>query len=161
DLITPGTQTCRFLTFTADQVALALAAPAAEAAKDDWDLRVFGHIPGLLRFGAISQGWLKETAKPWAAERIDTAETPRRLHATLRALGALSESLRRNRSDAGADPPLVSRADLAAFASDLSHLEAKGQLSPLTRRSWLLHVGQFLAEARAMGLSRPGRPMAG
>jgi integrase len=161
DLITPGTQTCRFLTFTADQVTLALAAPAAEAAKDDWDLRVFGHIPGLLRFGAISQGWLKETAKAWAAERIDTVETPRVMQATLRALRALSESLRRNRSDDGADPHLVSRADLAAFASDLSHLEAKGQLSPLTRRSWLLHVGQFLAEARAMGLSRPGRPMAG
>ena len=160
DLITRGTQTYRFLTFTADQVTLALAAPAAEAAKDDWDLRVFGHR-GLLRFNAISQGWLKETARAWAAGRIDVVETPRMMQATLRALRALSESLRRNRSDDGADPHLVTRADLAAFASDLSHLEAKGQLSPLTRRSWLLHVGQFLAEARAMGLSRPGRPMAG
>ena len=159
--ITPGTQAHRFLTFTADQVTLALATPASETAKDDWDLRVFGHIPGLLRFSPISQQWLKETAKTWAAERIGTVETPRVMQAALRSLGALSESLRRNRPDGGADPRLIARADLAAFASDLSHLEAQGRLSPYTRRCWLLHVGQFLAEARAMGLSRAGRPMAG
>jgi len=74
--ITPGTQAHRFLTFTADQVTLALATPASETAKDDRDLRVFGHIPGLLRFSLISQQWLKETAKTWAAERIGTVETP-------------------------------------------------------------------------------------
>ncbi|HSS08261.1 MAG TPA: hypothetical protein VLL25_00140, partial [Acidimicrobiales bacterium] len=160
-LITPSTQIRRFLTFTADQVTVALATPTSEAAKDDWDLRVFGHIPGLLRFGLISQEWLREAAKAWAAERIGTVETPRVMQATLRALRALSESLRRNRSDGGADPQVVSRADLAAFANDLSHLEAQGRLSPFTRRSWLAHVGQFLGEARAMGLSRPGRPLAG
>jgi integrase len=161
DLVTPGTQALRFLTFTTDQVILALATPVSEAAKDDWDLRVFGHIPGLLHFSTVSQGWLKDTAKAWAAERIDMVETPRVMQATLRALRALSESLRRNRSDAGTDPHLMSRADLTAFANDLSHLEAKGQLSPFTRRSWLLHVSRFLAEARAMGLSRAGGPLAG
>ena len=135
DQITPGTQAHRFLTFTADQVTLALATPASETAKDDWDLRVFGHIPGLLRFSLISQQWLKETAKTWAAERIGTVETPRVMQAALRSLGALSESLRRNRPDGGADPRLIARADLAAFASDLSHLEAQGRLSPYTRRS--------------------------
>jgi integrase len=161
ELITPGTQIHRFLTFTADQVTVALATPASEAAKDDWDLRVFGHIPGLLRFGLITQEWLKETAKAWAAERIDTVETPRVMQAALRALRALSESLSRNRSDGGADPQVLSRADLSAFANDLSHLEAQGRLSPFTRRSWLAHISQFLGEARAMGLSRPGRPLAG
>ncbi|MGH8919472.1 MAG: hypothetical protein ACRD0H_14275, partial [Actinomycetes bacterium] len=48
-----------FLTFAADQVTLALSTRAGEAARDDWDQRVFGHIPGLLRFSPISQGWLK------------------------------------------------------------------------------------------------------
>ena len=156
DQITRGTQAHRFLTFTADQVTLALATPASETAKDDWDLRVFSHIPGLLRFSPISQQWLKETAKTWAADRIDTVQTPRVMQAALRSLRALSESLRRNRPDGGTDPRLIARADLAAFASDLSHLEAQGRLSPHTRRYWLLHVGQFLAEARAMGLSLPG-----
>jgi len=160
-LITPATQIHRFLTFTADQVTLALATPAREVAKDDWDLRVFGHVPGLLRFGPITQGWLRETAKAWAAGRIDTVETPRVMQATLQALRALSESLRRNRSDDGTDAQVLSRADLAAFANDLSHLEAQGLLSPFTRRSRLAHVSQFLGESRAMGLSRPGRPLAG
>lgn len=161
DLIKPGTQTRRFLTFTADQVTLALATPAAEVTKDDWDLRVFGHAPGRLHFGEISQVWLKETAKAWTAERIDTVETARVMGAVLRALVALSESFRRNRSDGGVDPHRVSRGDLAAFANDLSHLEAQGRLSRFTRRGWMLRVGQFLREARAMGLSRPGGPLAG
>ena len=44
-----------FLAFAADQVTLALSTRAGEAARDDWDQRVFGHIPGLLRFSPISQ----------------------------------------------------------------------------------------------------------
>ncbi len=161
DRITPGTQTQRFLAFTADQVSLARSTRAEEAAKDDWDLRVFGHIPGLLRFSAISQLWLRSTAKAWAAERIGTVQTPRVTQAALRALRAFSESLRRNRSDGGDDPHLLARADLAAFAADLSHLEARGDLAHNTRRGWVHEVGRFLREARAMGLSKPGGPLCG
>lgn len=72
--VSPATQFYRFLTFSTDQVRLARSSPAAEAAKDDWDLRVFGHIPGMLRFGPISQGWLRDSAKAWAKERIDTVD---------------------------------------------------------------------------------------
>ena len=150
-----------FLTFAADQVTLALSTRAGEAARDDWDQRVFGHIPGLLRFSPISQGWLKETAKAWAAERIDTVQTPRVLQATLRAVRAFSESLRRHRPGDGASPHLVSRSDLAAFASDLAHLEARGDIAHNTRRAWVNELGRFLREARAMGLSRPSGPMCG
>lgn len=150
-----------FLTFAADQVTLALSTRAGEAARDDWDQRVFGHIPGLLRFSPISQGWLKETAKAWAAERIDTVQTPRVLQATLRAVRAFSESLRRHCPGDGASPHLVSRSDLAAFASDLAHLEARGDIAHNTRRAWVSELGRFLREARAMGLSRPGGPMCG
>ena len=35
--------------------------------KDDWDLAVFGHN-GRLSFTAITQAWLREAAKRWAAE---------------------------------------------------------------------------------------------
>lgn len=90
----------------------------------------------------------------------DLQEHPEVIQATLRALRAFSESLRRNRPDGGDDPKMLSRADLAAFANDLSHLEAKGQLSPMTRRGWVGHLSQFLTESRAMGLSRPGGPLA-
>lgn len=159
--ITPGTQTQRFLAFTNDQVSLACSTRAGEAGKDDWDLRVFGHVPGRLRFSPISQPWLRETAKAWAAERIDTVQTPRVMQAVLRAVKALSESLRRNRPDGGDDPRLLARSDLAAFANDLAHLEARGDLARNTRRGWVHEVGRFLREARAMGLSRPGGPMSG
>ncbi len=149
------------MTFAADQVGLGLATRAGEATKDDWDLRVFGHVPGLLRFGPISQGWLKETAKCWVAERIDTVETPRVTQAVLRAVRAFSESLCRHRPDRGSDPRLVSRSDLVAFTNDLAHLEARGKLARNTRRQWVLEVDRFLREARAMGHSRPGGPMCG
>jgi integrase len=150
-----------FVAFTCDQVMLALATPASEAAKDDWDLRVFGHSGGFLHFGRVSQGWLKEAAKQWAAERASTVETARVLEHVLRSLGTLSESLRRNRDDHGTDPRSLSRADVSAFSNDLAHLEAAGKVSRFTRRRWLLQVDQFLREARAMGLSRPGGPLAG
>lgn len=150
-----------FLTFAADQAQLARSTRVAEAAKDDWDLRVFGKIPGKMRFSSISQDWLKETAKAWATERIDTVETPRVIQATLRALKAFSASLRRHRPDGGTDQHLVARADIVAFTNDLAHLEARGDLARNTRRSWVIEVGRFLREARAMGLSRPGGPMWG
>jgi integrase len=150
-----------FLTFAADQVTLALATRESEAAKDNWDLRVFGHRPGLLRFSPIAQDWLKQTAKRWAAERAGTVETPKVLQTVLRAVRAFSESLCRHRPDRGADQHLLSRADLMAFASDLAHLEARGDLARNTRRAWMLEVGRFLREARSMGLSRPGGPMCG
>jgi integrase len=150
-----------FVAFTCDQVMLGLATPSSEAAKDDWDLRVFGHSGGFLHFGRISQGWLKEAAKQWAAERASTVETARVLGHVLRSLGTLSESLRRQRDDHGTDPRLLSRADMSAFSNDLAHLEAAGKVSRFTRRHWLLQVDQFLREARAMGLSRPGGPLAG
>lgn len=160
DQVRPG-PTRDFLTFAADQVTLALSNRASEAIKDDWDLRVFGHRPGLLRFGPISQGWLKETAKAWAAGRIDMVRTPQSLQANLRALRAFSDSLRRNRPDGGVEAQLVSRSDLMAFANDLAHLEARGDLARSTRRVWMTDVSRFLREARAMGLSRPGGPMYG
>ncbi len=150
-----------FLAFATDQVALALSTRETEAAKDEWDLRVFGHIHGTMRFSAISQRWLRETAKAWAAERIDTVQTPRPLQATVWALRAVSESLRRNRSDGGEDPTLVGRADLVAFVNDLSHLEARGELAHTTRRLLVRHLDLFLRQARAMGLSQPGGPMHG
>lgn len=159
DRITPGAPPRLFLSFAADQVGLALSDRDSETAKDVWDLRVFGKVAGLMRFSVISQPWLRETAKAWAADRIDTVETPRVLQATLRVLRALSESLRRNRPDGGGDPSLIGRGDLAAFANDLAHLEARGDLARNTRRTWLSQLDRFLRDTRAMGLSRPGGPM--
>ena len=150
-----------FLSFARDQVALALSDRESEAKKDDWDMRVFGKAARRLRFGSLTQAWLRETAKAWAAERAGTVETARPLQDTLRAVIAFSESLRRNRLDGGADRSLLQRADLVSFANDLAHLEARGDLSRSTRRRWVIQLDRFLREARALGLSRPGGPMHG
>lgn len=151
----------RFLIFARDRVRLAIATPEAEVANDDWDLRVFGRPGGALHFGRITQVWLQQTAKSWAIERLDTVETPDSLTRLLLAVGTFSESLRRHRSDQGADPAALSRADMLAFSNDLAQLEAAGQLSRYLRRLTMSGLNQFLREARAMGLTGPGAAAAG
>jgi len=58
-------------------VRLALANPGSEQAKDTWDLAVFGH-PGRLAFAGITQPWLRQAAKRWAARncRATAAREP-------------------------------------------------------------------------------------
>jgi integrase len=150
-----------FLSFARDQVALALSDRDSEAKKDDWDMRVFGRAAGRVRFGSLSQAWLRESAKAWALERVDMVETAETLQEIVRALVAFSESLRRNRRDGGTDCSALQRSDLAAFSNDLAHLEARSDISRNTRRGWVARLDQFLREARALGLSRPGGPMHG
>ena len=55
----------------------------------------------------------------------------------------------------------LGRADMVAFRNDLAHLEAAGKVSRFMRHRVLVDVDQFLREARSMGLTRPGQPMAG
>lgn len=150
-----------FLLFARDRVALASRSHEEEMSGDRWDMRVFGHAGGWIRFGHLSQGWLCAGAKAWAVERLGAVEHPARLEQVIHDLGPFSESLRRHRRDRGADLGLLSRADVTALSNDLAHLEAAGRLSRFMRRRVLLDVDQFLREARSMGLTRAGRPMAG
>ncbi len=150
-----------FLVFTAVSVELALTSPDAEMAKDRWDMRVFGRSGGWVHFAHLSQPWLKMGAKAWVAERLDTVEGPARLDQVVHDLAPLSESLRRHRGDRGTQQNLLGRADMLALSNDLAHEEAAGRLSRFMRRRVLLDVDQFLREARALGFTRPGGPMAG
>ncbi len=150
-----------FVIFTRDQLRLAMATPGTEAAKDDWDLRVFGREGKGLHFGQIRQPWLKQAAKSWARERLGTAGAVGHLERLAQALGVFSESLRRHRLDRGCDPAVLCRSDMLAFSNDLAHLEAAGRVSRQGRGSLLRGVAQFLREARGMGLARPGGPLAG
>jgi len=151
----------RFLRFMADRLVLAFASPETEAAKDDWDLRVFGRAGGWLHFGRISQTWLRESAKLWAAERLGTIESPGTVDRLLQSVGVFSESLRRHRRDRGNDPAALSRADVTAFVNDLAHQENAGRMSRYVRTLTLAGVDQFLREARGMGVTRSGQPAAG
>ena len=60
----PGKPVRKLLNALACHVRRALADPAAEQAKDIWDLSVFGH-PGRLAFAGITQQWLRQGAKRW------------------------------------------------------------------------------------------------
>jgi integrase len=141
----------------------ALLDPETETAKDVWDLAVFGH-PGRLTFAKISQGWLREAAKRWAASdlpgrRGKVAAGPLRHYLT--SLAALSGSLRAARPDQGDDPAVLGRGDIEAFLRRLAYLAADGRLSADARTRICREVRHLLGQIRALGLTRPGGPAAG
>jgi hypothetical protein len=90
----------------ARHAARAFLEPEIETRKDVWDLAVFGQ-PGRLTFTTISQRWLREAAKRWAADdlprrRGKVAAAPVRHYLT--SLAVLSGSLHGARLDHGEDP---------------------------------------------------------
>ncbi len=142
----------------------ALASPETEVANDEWDLVVFGHT-GTLSFTSITQPWLREVAKRWAADDL-----PKRRSATskvglvvrhhLGCVARLSESLRM-RPDRGEVPTALGRRDMEAFLNRLAYLQSAGQISADARIRACREVRKVLATARAMGLTRPGGPAGG
>lgn len=113
----------------------ALASTETEVRADTWDLAVFGHS-GTVSFTSISQPWLREAAKRWAAEDLPRrrVRAGRRSSAGLAvrhhigALALLSEALRM-RPDRAAVPAGLGRADMEAFLHRLAFLESTGRLS--------------------------------
>ncbi len=172
DAAAPPLAVGRFLRFTADRVRLACAQVPSECAKDVWDLRLWGwrgrlsfvggqalHRNGRTPAPAISQPWLKETAKSWAADTL-TSTAPATVRTVLAAVGLFSQHLTR-RPDHGAAPGALDRADVEAFLARLARLPAAGTLSGYSRDQVMGSLTRFLREARAMGLARPGGPLAG
>jgi len=162
----------RFLARCADEAALASSDADSEREGDVWDLRHWGkrgrlsfaggshlHQNGRTSSPAITQRWLKESAKAWAADAL-SSRGKMTVQTTLNALGALSEHLAR-RNDAGAIPAALGRKDIEAFCARLGHLEAAGALTPYVRRRIIDAVAKFLRESRSLGLTGPAGPMAG
>ena len=95
-------------------------------------MALFGHR-GLLSFTAITQPWLRETAKVWAL-----ADLPRRRGRSggdktrhyLSSLALLSDSLR-HRPDHGQNPAALGRADIEMFLNRLAYLESAETISRL------------------------------
>jgi integrase len=140
----------------------ALASTETEVRADEWDLAVFGHS-GTVSFTTITQHWLREAAKRWAAEDLPRrrVRAGRRTSAGLSvrhhigALARLSESLRM-RPDRGEIPAALGRADMEAFLHRLAFLASTGQLSTDARIRAVREVRAVLTRARAAGLTRPG-----
>ena len=145
----------------------ALAGPATEAVRDQWDLAIFGHF-GTVSFTPITQAWLREAAKRWAADDLPRRRVRpgRRTSAGLsvrhhvNALARLSESLRM-RPDGGQVPAALDRADIEAFVNRLAYLASSGQISTDARIRAALEVRHVLRTIRALGLTRPGALAAG
>ena len=162
---------CWFLRFTADRVALARACPETEHAKDVWDLRVWGAAGRLSFTGGgvchraggdpsrpITQPWLRQAAKAWAAEALIRMTTGP-VRAVIGAVGLWSEHLGR-RGDAGVDPAVLTHRDIDAFLARLGHLNRGGQLSASARDRTIHLVAKFLRDCREMGLTHTGRELA-
>jgi integrase len=136
--------------------------PETEIAKDTWDMTLFGHR-GMLPFTAITQPWLRETAKIWAA-----ADLPRRrgrgggdkTRHYIASLALLSESLRQ-RPGRGDDPAVLGRADIEAFLARLAWQHSARQISELTRVLACRETRKLLTAARQLGATGPGGPAAG
>jgi integrase len=142
-------------------VRLALADPAAERARDVWNMAVFGHR-GRLAFTGITQPWLREAAKTWVQH-----ELPRHRRSGgnivrdhVKAAGRLSESLR-VRADYGDDPAGLGRADIDDFCNRLGYLESAGEISPRTRTRFCRDLRTVLSGIRSLGLTRAGQAAAG
>ncbi len=145
----------------ARHVRRGLADPGSEQVKDIWDLAVFGHR-GNLSFGPISQPWLREATKRWAAEELPhhRGAGASKVRDKVNALGRLSVSLR-VRADHGLVPAVLGRADIEDFLSRLGYLESDARISRNRRIVVCRDLRIALAGIRALGLTRAGKPAAG
>lgn len=134
----------------ATSVRRAMATPESEFALDVWDLATFG-ARGMLDFTAISQAWLRDAAKHWAAEDLPL-HRGRQSGATAKgvigALIYLSESLRSTREDHGEDPAQLGRRDIVNFSNRLKHFEHTGSMTAPTRLRTIRWVRRALDDAR-------------
>jgi hypothetical protein len=149
------------------QGSRAMSSPETEISKDIWDLAVFGHCGGL-DFTAITQRWLREIAKRWAADELPRRRIRPGRHTSggqhvrhhIGCLARLSQSLRQ-RPDRGELPAALGRVDMEAFLHRLSYLQSVRQISGDARIRACREVRAVLTRARTLGLTRPGGPAAG
>jgi integrase len=159
--LAPGKRARSVLASFARDARRALADPGVEQHKDIWELAVFGH-PGRLSFTKITQPWLADAAKRWAAEQLPQhrGSGASRVRGKINNVGLLSEHLAR-RPDHGLDPTALGRTDLEEFLNRLAHLEFTGQVGRYRHNMICRDVRQVLAGIRSLGLTRTGRPAAG
>src|SRR5262249_2868554 len=112
----------------AGAVQRATVTPAEEQRKDTWDLRVLG-LRGQVMFAGITQDWLREAAKAWAAEALPRPRGRQAGGTAKRAVSSVSDlsaSLRLARDDHGEDPAVLSRRDIIDFTNRQAHLQRTG-----------------------------------
>lgn len=138
------------------QIRRVLLDAETERTKDIWQLAAFGHA-GTLSFTDLSQAWLRETAKRWAADDL-----PKRrgggggvVRHYVGCLARLSQSLRM-RADRGENPAALGRADIENFLNRLAYQQSAGQIGTDARIRAVSQLKTLFARIRALGLTRPG-----
>jgi len=126
-----------------------------------------GHS-GTVSFTKLTQGWLREAAKRWAADDLPRRRirAGRRTSAGLAVrhhvgcLVRLSASLRM-RPGRGEHPAVLGRGDMGAFLHRLAYQQSAGQISADARVRACRGVRHVLTRIRAMGQARPSGTAAG
>ena len=147
----------------ARHVRAGLGDTTAETAKDVWDLTAFGSR-GKLSFTGISQTWLRQAVKRWAADDLPRHRGDRphaRVRQIINAVARLSAHLRATRDDHGALPAALGREDIESFLHHLAYLETSGQLARDRRVRICQDVSRVLSRIRGLGLAAAGKPAAG
>jgi integrase len=159
---TPGNVQRSIVTSFLMHLRRADASAETEKAADAWDLALFGH-GGRMTFTAITQDWLRETAKRWVLEELPRRRG-RRVGSTVQAyvnsIARLSESLRA-RPDGGRVPAVLGRTDIENFLNRLAFQQSAGQVSLRLRERVCRDLRQVFEHVRALGLTRPGQAAAG
>jgi integrase len=140
---------------------LAVSDPGSERDRDIWDLAVFGHR-GRLDFTGITQRWLRESAKRWAAHDLPRhrGTGAGNVGNVVSSAARLSESLR-TRPDRGDQPAALGRRDIESFLSRLAYLETAGTISRFQRNLICRGARTVLAAVRDLSLARAGQPASG
>ena len=140
---------------------LAVSDPGSERDRDIWDLAVFGHR-GRLDFTGITQRWLRESAKRWAAHDLPRhrGTGASNVGNVVSSAARLSESLR-TRPDRGDQPAALGRRDIESFLSRLAYLETAGTISRFQRNLICRGTRTVLAAVRDLSLARAGQPASG
>ena len=160
---TVGREKRTVLNALARHARLALTDPESERVKDAWELAVFG-LGGRLSFTAVSQPWLREATKRWAADELPRRRgngSGRVMRGLVGSMARLSRSLRVNRADHGDHPAALDRTDLESFLHRLAYLVSAGECSLESRARICRDVKRILGRIRALGLTRPDGPAVG
>ncbi len=136
--------------------------PESERHKDVWDTTVFG-FTGTLKFGQISQPWLREAAKALTYNDLPQRRGRGKAYSQTRIndIALLSDSLRIQRPDQGNHVGVLSRSDISSYLNRIAFLHSQGTISDFKRVRTVREVRRILGQARALGMTRPGQPLHG
>ncbi|MFD7938996.1 hypothetical protein ACFV4T_31485 [Streptomyces sp. NPDC059755] len=137
--------------------------PETERLKDRWDMVVFG-LSGHISFAPILQEPLREAMKIWVYDdlpRRRNKNAVQHARAVIAAVGMLSESLRVQRADHGRVPAAWGRSDILAFTNRMGYFTSTGQITPRRRLAFTRYARRVLLRFRTLGLTAPGRLLAG